>query len=130
MLFALLRRRRVRLALTTGFAPATRDALLGALGWEGVADLALSPVDAGRGRPFPDMVLTAVLRLGSTDVAAVAVVGDTAADMVSGRRAGARWVVGVRTGSDPEDRLWAAGATHVVGSVADLPGVLGLDPDA
>lgn len=58
-----LRDRGVRVALTTGFSGPTRDRLLGALGWTDIADLVVSPSDAGRGRPFPDMVLTAVLRL-------------------------------------------------------------------
>ena len=44
-----LRARGVRVCLTTGFAPSTRDALLRALGWEGEIDLALSPAAVGRG---------------------------------------------------------------------------------
>jgi phosphonatase-like hydrolase len=115
----------VKVALTTGFSAATRDALLAALGWERRADLCLSPDDAGRGRPYPDMILTAVLRLAVTDVAHVVVVGDTASDMLSGRRSGARWVVGVLSGADDRERLVGAGATHVLDSVADLPELLG-----
>lgn len=46
--------------LTTGFARVTQDAVLDALRWQGLADLTLCPADAGgRGRPYPDMVLTA-----------------------------------------------------------------------
>ncbi len=125
-LMARLRAEGVRVALTTGFSPATRDLLLDRLGWGAVADLVLSPADAGRGRPFPDMVLVALLRLEAPDVWSVAVVGDTAADMESGRRAGAGWVVGVLTGSDERARLEAAGATHVVASVAALAEPFGL----
>ena len=57
-----------KVALTTGFSPETRDAVLDALGWRGLVDLALSPSDAGRGRPFPDMVLQAVIRTQTDDV--------------------------------------------------------------
>jgi phosphoglycolate phosphatase-like HAD superfamily hydrolase len=71
------------------------------------------------------MILTAVLRLAVTDVAHVVVVGDTASDMLSGRRSGARWVVGVLSGADDRERLVGAGATHVLDSVADLPELLG-----
>jgi phosphonatase-like hydrolase len=123
---AALRDAGVKVALTTGFSVRTRQLLLDTLGWGDRVDLALSPADAGRGRPFPDMILAAVLRLGISEVAAVAVAGDTAADMQSGRRAGASYVVGVETGADPAARLWGAGATHVIGSVAGLPGLLGL----
>ena len=79
-----LRARDVRVCLTTGFAPSTREALLDALGWRGEIDLALSPADVGRGRPAPDMVLGAMARLGVDDPAAVAVVGDTVSDLEAG----------------------------------------------
>ncbi len=116
----------VRVALTTGFSVDTRDAVLGALGWTNAVDLALSPADAGRGRPFPDLVLTALLRLGIDAVDQVAVVGDTAADMTSGRRAGASVVAGVLTGADPRERLAAAGATAILESVREFPSLLGV----
>jgi phosphoglycolate phosphatase len=121
-----LRSHRIRVALTTGFSVDTRRLLLEALGWEDLADLALSPADAGRGRPFPDMVLTALLRLEVDSVAAVAVAGDTEADMIAGRRAGASVVAGVLTGSDDRERLVRGGATDVLDSVAELPALLGL----
>ena len=54
----------VKVCLTTGFAPSTRDALLDALGWRAEIDLALSPADVGRGRPAPDLILGAMARLG------------------------------------------------------------------
>lgn len=119
-----LREAGMTVAFTTGFSPATRDGLLAALGWSDLADLVLSPADAGRDRPFPDMVLTAVLRSGTSDVRRVAVAGDTASDMVAGRRAGAGIVVGVLTGAHNEGALRAAGATDVLASVADLPALL------
>lgn len=116
----------VSVALTTGFSPATRDRLLRALGWEHRAALVLSPADAGRGRPWPDMILLAARRLSVDDLHRVAVAGDTGADMEAGRRAGAGVVAGVLTGADDRAALVAAGATVVLGSVADLPDVLGV----
>src|SRR5664280_2395993 len=74
--FAALRDGGVRICLTTGFSPATRDRIVDALAWRGLVDLTLSPSDAGRGRPWPDMILTAVLRLRIDDVAEVAVAGE------------------------------------------------------
>lgn len=112
--------------LTTGFARVTQDAILGALGWQDLVPLTLCPADAGgRGRPYPDMVLTALLRTAAAaDVREIAVVGDTSYDMLSGVRAGAGLVAGVLTGAHDADALRAAGATHVLGSVAELPGAL------
>jgi phosphoglycolate phosphatase len=116
----------IRVCLLTGFAPATRDALIGALGWWPVIDLALSPADAGRGRPWPDLPLTALLRLGGGSVSELAVVGDTASDIESGLRAGAGLVVGVLTGQAGRDELTRAKAPVILDSVAGLPPLLGL----
>ena len=122
--FATLRAGGIRLCLTTGFSPATRTRIIGALGWEGLVDLALSPADAGRGRPWPDMILTAVLRLRIDDVAEVAVAGDTTRDLLAGTRAGASLVAGVLTGAHSAGELAAAPHTHLLGSVAELPALI------
>jgi phosphoglycolate phosphatase len=120
-----LRSAGLRVALTTGFSTRTRDLLLDSLGWTSIADLVLSPSDVGRGRPFPDMILAALVRLRVDSVQAVAVAGDTAADVIAGVRAGAGVVAGVLTGTDDRHRLKAAGATHVIDSVVTLPAVIG-----
>ncbi|MFB8120742.1 phosphonatase-like hydrolase [Streptomyces sp. NPDC056465] len=109
--------------LTTGFARTTQDAILRALGWQDLVPLTLCPADAGgRGRPYPDMVLAAFLRTGAVDdVRRIAVAGDTSYDMLSGVRSGAGIVAGVLTGAHDKDQLARNGATHVLGSVAELP---------
>ncbi|WP_440696503.1 TIGR03364 family FAD-dependent oxidoreductase [Clavibacter nebraskensis] len=109
-----------RVALTTGFAPVTRDAILDALGWRDLVDIALSPADAGRGRPAPDLVLAASLRAGVSGMAAVAVVGDTASDVACGRAAGAGLVVGVLSGAHDRAALEAAGPDAVLDDVTGL----------
>jgi phosphonatase-like hydrolase len=124
-LFQTVRDRGGKLCLTTGFAPSTRDAILDRLGWRALVDLALSPADAGRGRPWPDMPLTALLRLGGESVRDLVVAGDTSSDVLSGRRAGARLVVGVTTGTGTADELLAAGADKVLDGVTDLLDLLG-----
>lgn len=115
----------IRICLMTGFSQATLGRVIDALGWWKRVDLLLCPGDVGgRGRPYPDMILTAALRLQIDDVRAIAVCGDTESDMLSGRRAGARTVVGTLTGAHDRPRLLAAGATHVIDSVADLPDLI------
>jgi phosphonatase-like hydrolase len=89
-----LQRAGVRVCFTTGFSPATRDRIIDTLGWGELADLVLSPSDAGRGRPWPDMILTAVLRLEVDSVAKAAVAGATVSDLVAGTRSGASVVAG------------------------------------
>ncbi|MEE2522410.1 HAD family hydrolase [Pseudarthrobacter sp. J75] len=119
-----LRAEGIHVCLATGFGRHTQNTLLEALGWMGLADLSLCPADAGRGRPYPDMVLTAVLALDLDDVRNVAVVGDSTADMRSGLSAGAGLVAGVLTGAHDEATLRAAGAAAVVPSIADVPHLL------
>jgi phosphoglycolate phosphatase len=119
-LFAALRDAGIRVCLTTGFSPRTRDAIVDTLGWRTSVDLVLSPADAGRGRPYPDMVLTAVLRLEVEDVRQVAVAGDTTSDLVAGTRAGASIVAGVLTGAHDRATLAAAPHTHILDSIEGL----------
>lgn len=117
---AQLRGAGVKVALTTGFGRRTQFTILDALGWDDAVDLAVCPADAGRGRPWPDMIQHAARRLGVDDPRAVAVAGDTGSDVRAGVRAGAAIVAGVLTGAHDGDALTAAGATHVVPSIVDV----------
>jgi phosphoglycolate phosphatase len=119
----------IRVCLATGFSPSTRDAIISELGWGDQIDLALSPADAGfwgRGRPWPDLPLTALLRLRGGAVSELAVVGDTASDVESGLRSGAGLVAGVLTGADSRAQLEAAGAPLILDTITDVLGHLGL----
>ena len=110
----------IRVCLATGFSPATRDAIIDELGWGRLIDLALSPADAGRGRPWPDLPLTALLRLRGGAVSELAVAGDTTSDIESGLRAGAAIVAGVLTGADSRADLERAGAPLILDTIAGL----------
>jgi phosphoglycolate phosphatase len=123
-LFGRLRVAGVRVALITGFAQRTREVLLDALGWRGTVDLALSPSNTVRGRPFPDLILTAALRLQVTDMHAVAVVGDTRSDLLAGWRSGAGVVAGVTTGAHDRATLETASHTHLLDSLTEIETVL------
>jgi phosphonatase-like hydrolase len=115
-----LREAGVRVCLATGFSPATRDAILEELGWGDLIDLALSPADAGRGRPWPDLPLTALLRLRGGGVGELAVAGDTSSDIESGLRAGAAIVAGVLTGAGSRADLERAGAPLILDTIAGI----------
>ncbi|MCT6731825.1 phosphonatase-like hydrolase [Rhodococcus qingshengii] len=119
-----LREAGIKVALTTGFSRSTQDNLLVALGWETLADLTLSPAEAGRGRPYPDLILTALLKLSIDDVHQIAVLGDTSNDVLSGIRSGASIVAGTLTGAHDEQQLRDAGATHIVPSVKEFADLL------
>jgi phosphoglycolate phosphatase len=110
----------IRVCLATGFSPATRDAIIDELAWGGLIDLALSPADAGRGRPWPDLPLTALLKLRGGAVSELAVAGDTTSDIESGLRAGAGIVAGVLTGADSRADLERAGAPLILDTIAGI----------
>jgi phosphoglycolate phosphatase len=116
----------IRVCLVTGFSPTTRDAIISELGWGDLIDLALSPADAGRGRPWPDLPLTALLFLHGGAVSELAVAGDTASDVESGLRAGAGVVAGVLSGAGSRADLERAGAPIILDTIAGLlPHVIG-----
>ncbi len=110
----------VRVALTTGFSGTTQEKLLAALGWQTLADLVLASGDGVRGRPHPDLILTALMRLDIDGVQNVATLGDTSTDIESALRAGVAVAAGTLTGAHNEEQLRNAGATHVVGSVSEF----------
>ncbi len=68
-----LREAGIKVALTTGFSGTTQEKLLAALGWQALADLVLAPGNGVRGRPSPDLILTALMRLDVDGVHNVAV---------------------------------------------------------
>jgi phosphonatase-like hydrolase len=123
-----LRAMGVRVCLTTGFSRPTREQIIDVLGWRDLIDLSLSPEPGIRGRPYPDLILTALMRLDIESVRSVAVAGDTTSDVVSGHRAGARVVAGVLTGAHDRIQLSDASPTHILASIDELPGVLGRLP--
>lgn len=121
--FSSLRTAGIKVVLITGFSRSVQDALLEQLEWRGLVDLAVSPDEHVRGRPYPDLILSAGLTLHVTDVSAVAVVGDTSNDVLAARRAGAGIAAAVLTGAHDGHELAGAAPTHLlehVGQFADL----------
>ena len=118
---ALLRRLRVRVAT---FAVATSDdrqpteRTLAALGVAGEFASITCADDGIRTKPAPDPVLHLCGRLGIAP-ARTAVVGDSPADLLMGRSAGAARCIGVLTGVGDQASL-GPHADVVLGSIADL----------
>lgn len=119
-----LRAAGTRVCVLTTLPRRVQDLVLDAAALRCHIDLALSADDVPRGFPAPDMVLTALLRMGAGSVAEVAVIHSTGAGVEGGRRSGASMVAGVLTGPHSVKRLRSAGATHVLNSVAGLPVIM------
>lgn len=114
----------VRVCAITALPRRLLGLALDTLGWWRQFDLALCPEDVPRGCPWPDLMLTAMLRLGVRDVREAAFAGSTESGVLCATRAGAGTVAGVLTGAHTAARLRGAGAGHILDSISDLPGLL------
>ena len=114
----------IKVCLVTSLPGEMLRLVLDVIGWRARADLALCPDDVARGFPWPDLVLTALLRLGAGEVREVAVASGTESGLIAGRRAGAGILAGVLTGVHTAARLRGTGATHLIDSIATLPDVV------
>ncbi len=122
--FGWLRDHGARVALNTGFYRRVTDILVDRLGWRSVVDTVVCVDDVREGRPAPYMIHEAMQRCGVHGVDEVVAVGDTPSDMLAGRNAGARAVVGVTSGAHTAATLRRYPSTHVIESVRELPATL------
>jgi phosphoglycolate phosphatase-like HAD superfamily hydrolase len=77
-----------------------------------------------RGRPHPEMIRQLMKDVGVADPQRVAKVGDTSADLLEGKNAGCGLNIGVTQGSSTRQQLEQFPHDHLIGSVAELPGLL------
>ncbi len=93
-------------------------ALLDSLGIAALIDATVCPEDVANPKPAPDMLLAAVERLGLQPHQCV-YVGDMALDIEAGRKAGLPvWII--PTGSDPREKLQAAGPDRIIESLEQI----------
>jgi phosphonatase-like hydrolase len=115
----------IKVATDTGFHHAVVEAIMDGLGWlrDGLVDISVDveSVPGQIGRPAPFMILHAMMQLNVQSVHEVIKIGDTPADMLEGRNAGCRGVIGVLSGPRPVTAWGKFWHTHVIPSVADLP---------
>ena len=126
--FRKLRAAGIKVALDTGFTRNIVDVLLERLGWKGggVLDATVTSDEVPRGRPHPDMIQKLMRDLGVSDASRVAKVGDTPSDLEEGQAAGCGMVIGVTQGSHTAEQLKPHKHTHLVGTVVEVPALLGL----
>lgn len=122
--FDWLRQRGICLATTTGFYRQVNALILQKAGWEKTFDANICSDDVPRGRPAPYMIFRAMEATGVADVAQVINVGDTPLDLQAASNAGVRGAVAVLTGAHAVERLRREPHTHILESVAELPGLL------
>lgn len=113
---------KLSLALCTNKPRVTTEAVLAALGLSHIFRVVVAGGDLSRNKPDPLPLLHIAQQLGLS-VEELAMVGDGAQDILSGRSAGAL-TVGVRGGIQPVERLLAAEPDFLLDSLAELPGLL------
>jgi phosphoglycolate phosphatase len=114
----------IRVCLLTALSREASGPVLDWLRHSGPVDLVICADDAPRGFPWPDPVLTAMLRLGTADVREVAMVSATENGILSGHRSGAGLVIGVADSPQRLPAMRKAGATYVLDDIAALPDLL------
>lgn len=122
--FDWLRQQGIQIATTTGFSREVSELILEKAGWSRLFTANISSSDVPVGRPAPYMIFRAMEAAGVKSVKEVVNVGDTPLDLQAGTNAGARGVIGVLTGFHGKDRLRREPHTHILGSLAQLPGVM------
>jgi phosphonatase-like hydrolase len=112
----------VRIAFNTGFARATADLVLAAMGWSHHPSVASDEV--AHGRPAPDLIQRAMALTGVSDPRRVGVAGDTPADLQAGAAAHCGLVIGVGCGSHRLDELAPHPHTLLLPDLSRLPEVV------
>jgi phosphonatase-like hydrolase len=125
--WSVLRQRKIRVALDTGFSRPIADAIIGRLGWRNLIDASVTSDEVERGRPHPDMIFRAMERTGVSNGQAVAKVGDTASDLQQGTAAGCGLVVGVTTGAYSAEELQREPHTHLIARLPELLSILEIE---
>ncbi len=114
----------IKICLVSSLSRPAVSLMVERLDWRQRADLVLCADDVTRGFPWPDLVLTAMLRLGIGDVRDVAVITASESGVLAALRAGSRFAVGMLSDEDDAVRLRRAGATHLLADIGELPDLL------
>jgi phosphoglycolate phosphatase len=119
----------VKVCLVSSLSRPALSLLIERLNWWQRADLVLSGDDVARGFPWPDLILTAILRLGIDDVRNVAVLTACEGGVLAARRAGVRLAVGMLADVDDTARLRRSGATYLLADMGELPDLVASLPE-
>lgn len=126
--FELLIENGIWVVLNTGYNRETAEKLIAKLGWvkEEHFDELVTASDVANARPHPDMILHAMELFEMSDATEVLKIGDSNIDIEEGKNAGCGITVGITTGAQTREQLAAASPDHIIDSLLDLPGLLGL----
>ena len=112
----------IKVALNTGYDSKTAQLLLNKMDWtEGKQyDVLVTADDVVLGRPNPDMIVEAMMKLNVHDEELVLKAGDSIIDIEEGKNANCGVTIGVTTGAHTRHQLLSANPTHVLDSLTEL----------
>jgi phosphoglycolate phosphatase len=119
----------VKVCLMSSLSRPALSLIVERLDWRQRANLVLCREDVPRGFPWPDLILTAIIRLGIDDVRDVAMLTAHEAGILAARRAGIRLAVGILDDVDDTVRLRRSGATHLLADMGELPDLVASLPE-
>lgn len=126
--FKKLRENNIYAVLNTGYDRHTAELLLKRVGWKVPEhfDLLVTASEVEKSRPYGDMILLAMEKLGIHDSSAVIKVGDSAIDIEEGKNANCGLTFGITTGAQTVAQLQTASPDHIIESLLEIPEILKL----
>ena len=134
--FAFLKEKNIKIALTTGFYRKVTDIILGKLGWldglnneyvgnkNTLIQASIASDEVPKGRPEPDMIRMVMKKLEVNDSNKVINIGDTPSDLKSGIRASCRMSLGVTNGTHTRQQLSIHRNDGLLNNIAELKGII------
>jgi phosphonatase-like hydrolase len=125
-LFSDLRRRKIFIALNTGYSSQIANLLIQKLGWKKGKefDYLITASDVPRNRPNPDMINLAMDLCGIKNPLEVVKVGDSIIDIEEGLNAGCKYSIGITTGAHTAQQLLTAAPDYIINDLMELPEIL------
>lgn len=124
--FRVLKNHDIKIAIDTGFDREIANTILDRVKWveNDLIDFSVTSDEVENGRPFPDMIFKAMERTGVQHADEVAKVGDTVSDILEGKNAGCKFVIGVTTGAFKAEELLIEQPTHLIGELREILDIL------
>jgi len=125
MLYA-LKANGIKVALNTGYDTNTAQLLLNKMNWTigKEYDVLVTADDVVLGRPNPDMIVEAMMKLNVQQEELVLKAGDSIIDIEEGKNANCGVTIGVTTGAHTREQLLSAKPTYVLDSLTELKQLL------
>lgn len=138
-IFELLHSNKIKIALTTGFYREVTNIILSRLDWDknldenyrgknnSIIDLSISSDEVTNGRPEPDMIKKAMRITEINDPEQVINIGDTPSDLLSGKKAGCIYSLGVCNGTHTRQQLQNIPNDGLLNNISELANYLNLE---